>query len=109
MQLDLLVHPVTAVRWGPTTAYREGTLEIGREDLARHLAEDARLAGVDLELAAPGEDCRIAPVFDVVEPRAKGGGGVDFPGVLGPATGAGEGQTVVLRGAAVVVLDPGGD
>ena len=28
--------------------------------------------------------------------------------MLGPATGAGQGQTVVLRGAAVVVLDPGG-
>ena len=109
MHLDLLVHPVTEMRWGPTTAYRDGVLEIARQELARHLCEDARLAGVDLELAAPGEDCRIAPVFDVVEPRAKVGSGVDFPGVLGPATGAGEGQTAVLRGAAVVVLDPGGD
>ena len=109
MRLELLVHPVTEMRWGAATAYGDGVLEIARDDLARHLSEDPRLVGVDLELAAPGESCRIAPVFDVVEPRAKVGGGVDFPGVLGPATGAGEGRTAVLRGAAVVVLNPAGD
>jgi glycine reductase len=109
MELELLVHPVREVRWGAATAYRDGVLRVARDDLARHLADDPRLASVDLDLAAPGESCRLAPVFDVVEPRAKVGGGVDFPGVLGPATGAGQGQTAVLRGAAVVVLDPAGD
>jgi glycine reductase complex component B subunit alpha and beta len=108
LQLELLVHPVTAVRWGEATALRGATLEVARDDLARHLLEDPRLTGVELELAAPGDSCRLAPIFDVVEPRAKLGDGVDFPGILGPASGAGQGQTVVLRGAAVVVLDPGG-
>ncbi|HEY7067651.1 MAG TPA: glycine/sarcosine/betaine reductase component B subunit [Chloroflexota bacterium] len=108
MQLELLVHRVTQLRWGATTVLRDGTLEVDRDALTRHLLEDPGLASVELELAAPGESCRLAPIFDVVEPRAKVGGGVDFPGVLGPATGAGEGQTAVLRGAAVVILDPGG-
>src|SRR4051812_7408626 len=102
MQLELLVHPVRAMRWSDATALRDGTLEIAREELTRQLVDaDPRLTAVDLELVAPGESCRLAPVFDVVEPRAKLGDGVDFPGVLGPASGAGEGQTVVLRGAAV--------
>src|SRR5918912_4606998 len=95
LQLELLVYPVTAVRWGEATALRGATLEVARDDLARHLLEDPRLTGVELELAAPGDSCRLAPIFDVVEPRAKLGSGVDFPGVLGPATGAGDGQTVV--------------
>src|SRR5918912_4582424 len=98
MQLELLVHAVRAMRWGDVTGLRDGTLEIARDELTRHLlAADPRLVGVDLELVAPGESCRLAPVFDVVEPRAKLGAGVDFPGVLGAASGAGEGQTVVLR------------
>src|SRR5581483_375030 len=108
LELELLVHPVTAVRWGDATTLRDGTLEIARDELVRHLLEDSRLTNVELELVAPGDSCRIAPIFDVVEPRAKLGDGVDFPGVLGSATGAGQGQTVVLRGAAVVVLDPAG-
>ena len=107
MRLELLIHPVTAVRWGDTTALDRTTLVVARDDLARHLLEDRRLADVDLQLVQPGESCRIAPVFDIVEPRAKLAGGIDFPGVLGPASGAGEGQTAVLRGAAVVVVDPG--
>jgi len=107
VRLELLIHPVTAVRWGDTTALDRTTLVVARDDLARHLLEDRRLADVDLQLVQPGESCRIAPVFDIVEPRAKLAGGIDFPGVLGPASGAGEGQTAVLRGAAVVVVDPG--
>ena len=108
LELELLVHPVTALRWAEVTELRGETLTIARDELAAHLLEDPRVVGVDLELAAPGDSCRLAPVFDVVEPRAKLGDGVDFPGVLGPATGAGAGQTVVLRGAAVVILDPAG-
>src|SRR5437763_13971294 len=96
LQLELLVHPVTALRWGNDTALRDGTLEVARDELARHLLEDPRLTGVEVELAVPGDSCRLAPIFDVVEPRAKLGDGVDFPGVLGPATGAGQGQPVVL-------------
>lgn len=107
MQLELLIYPITGLRWGAATRLVGGTLEIDRAALARHLLEDARLAEVELELAAPGESCRVGPVFDIVEPRAKVGGGVDFPGALGPATSAGQGQTAVLRGAAVTVVDPG--
>ncbi len=109
MRLEWEIHPVERVQWGDTTAYEGGVLTVARNALARHLCEDSRLAHVDLELAAPGESCRVAPVFDVVEPRAKLTGGVDFPGVLGPATAAGQGRTAVLRGAAVVILDPAGD
>src|SRR5919199_4110098 len=108
LELELLVHRVTALRWGAVTALRGGVLEVARDELTRHLLEDPRLTRVELELVAPGDSCRLAPIFDVVEPRAKLGDGVDFPGILGPASGAGQGQTVVLRGAAVVVLDPGG-
>src|SRR4051812_13170511 len=109
MRLELLVHHVRDLRWGDATALRAGVLTVDRAALTAHLLEDPRLAGVDLALACPGESCRVAPVFDVVEPRAKVDGGVDFPGALGPIRAAGQGNTRVLRGAAVVVLDPAGE
>jgi glycine reductase complex component B subunit alpha and beta len=109
MRLELIVHRVDGLAWGDATGLAAGRLAIGRDALAAHLLEDSRLAAVDLALTRPGESCRVAPVFDVVEPRAKLDGGVDFPGALGPIRTAGQGSTRVLRGAAVVVLDPGAE
>ena len=108
VRLELIVHPVDGLAWGDATGLSGRTLAIGRDALTAQLLADGRLAGVDLALTRPGESCRVAPVFDVVEPRAKVDGGVDFPGALGPIRAAGQGRTRVLRGAAVVVLDPEG-
>src|SRR3954469_24382683 len=106
MRLELRVHEVHDLRWGDATALRGGVLSVDRAALSAHLVEDARLASVDLALASPGESCRVGPIFDVVEPRAKVDGGVDFPGALGPIASAGVGPTTVLRGIAVTMLDP---
>src|SRR4051812_45817566 len=106
MRLELLVHHVRDLRWGDATALRAGVLTVDRAALTAHLLEDPRLAGVDLALACPGESCRVGPIFDVVEPRAKVDGGVDFPGALGPIRAAGQGSTRVLRGAAGGVPAP---
>ncbi len=68
------------------------------------MQEDKRFSRVDIELAHPGESCRILQVLDVIEPRAKTkGSGEDFPGALGKPGAVGEGSTCVLRGAAVVL------
>ena len=56
---------------------------------------------MDIELARPGEKCRIVQVIDVIEPRAK------IP-TLSSGSGyevCGHGKTLVLRGAAVILSD----
>src|SRR4051812_12625655 len=106
MRLELLIHPITALALAESGGLDGDRLRVDAAALQAHLLEDRRLAAVDLAVTAPGEACRIAPVFDVVEPRAKVGGDMNFPGALGPIRSAGQGQTRVLRGAAVVVLDP---
>jgi glycine reductase len=82
-----------------------GRLEIDVDDLTRQLESDARLTRVRLDLAHPGESCRIARIFDVMAPRAKMDGGEDFPGVLGAMARAGSGRTRALAGASVIVTD----
>src|SRR5438309_8983391 len=107
-RLEWQVHTVRGLCWGATTALADGVLTVDGAALAAHLLEDRRLASVDLELAAPGEACRIGPVFDVVEPRAKLDPAIpDFPGAIGPIAAVGHGATTVLRGAAVTLVDPG--
>jgi glycine reductase len=75
-------------------------------DALRALLEaDARLQRVHLDLARPGEACRIGRVFDVFAPRAKLEGSEDFPGVLGSLGRAGSGRTLALANVAIVVTD----
>ena len=104
MRLGLEIHNVRAVRFAGETSFGDGVLSINRRELQALLQEDKRLSRVDIELANPGDSCRILQVADVIEPRAKThADGADFPGVLSPQGSVGEGSTCVLRGAAVVM------
>ena len=106
MNLTLAYRPVRALRFGPSTRLDGDTLDIDRDELRGLLLEDEALSDVACELAAPGDDCRAGPVFDIIEPRAKASGSSpDFPGILGPPLTAGMGTTHVLSGMAVTVLD----
>ncbi len=106
MNLTLAYHPVRTLCFGSPTRLVGTTLQIDTDALRRVLLEDEALSDVAFDLAAPGEDCRAGPVFDIVEPRAKAdGGSPDFPGILGPPLTAGMGTTHVLSGMAVTVLD----
>jgi glycine reductase len=105
MQLTLARHPVMDLQFG-APARPEGTvLVVDPIELRRLVLQDESILSVEFDIARPGEPCRAGPIFDVIEPRAKApDSGVDFPGILGPATTAGLGTTHVLTGAAVAVV-----
>ena len=103
MRLELDITNIRNARFGDKTAINKSTLIINREELRGLLKEDARLADVEIELALPGEKCRITSVLDAIEPRTKNkNSGTDFPGALGGQGVVGHGSTCVLRGAAVL-------
>lgn len=104
MQLTLAVHPIAELQFGVRLSLDDESLTVDRETLRSLVMEDPAIDGVTFDIARPGESCRAGPIFDVVEPRAKAGGGSDFPGIIGPPTTAGVGTTHVLAGAAVSVL-----
>ena len=103
LQLDIL--NIKDVQFADQTTIIDGVLYINRQEFQEFLKEDKRLSRVDIELAHPGEKCRIIQVSDVVEPRAKKNGDVDFPGALGRQGMVGRGNTCVLRGTAVVMSE----
>ncbi len=106
MRLELNVININDVQFGELTEIKESALYINRSELRDLLLEDERLNNVEIEIAHPGESCRILQVADVVEPRAKIEGPCeDFPGAIGKIGRAGEGKTCVLRGTAVVLND----
>ena len=104
MRLELDILKIRDVQFADKTRLDAGVLYIDRRELQELLQDDKRLSGVDIELAHPGDKCRILQVADVIEPRAKTkGSGDDFAGTLGRQGNVGEGSTCVLRGAAVVM------
>lgn len=106
MRLELNAVKIRDIQFADTTTVSNGVLRINRSELEGLLLEDARFSRVDIELARPGEKCRILQVADVIEPRAKmSPGDEDFPGVVGRQVPVGRGSTCVLEGAAVVLSD----
>lgn len=106
MNLELESVDINDVKFADKTIVDNGVLLINKSELQELLQKDKRFSSVDIDLAHPGESCRIVTVFDVVEPRAKvAGTGQNFPGVLGKMETAGKGRTKVLHGTAVVTLD----
>lgn len=105
MRLQLDVLAVERVVFGSRAGLEDGVLTVDREALCALVASDPRLRDVDVQLANPGDPCRIVNVFDVVEPRVKEEGGPNFPGVIEPIGRVGIGRTRVLRGAAVVAVN----
>ncbi|HUL03480.1 MAG TPA: glycine/sarcosine/betaine reductase component B subunit [Gemmatimonadales bacterium] len=100
--LKLVQHRVAAVAIGSATRYQAGRLTVAEADARRALAAPA-LASTRVSWVSPGDSARIVKVLDVVQPRSKGQGGRGiFPGMLGPATPQGRGDTHVLDGVAVI-------
>jgi sarcosine reductase len=106
MRLELNILTIRDIQFTGKTAVSDGVLYVNRGQLQALLLEDRRLSQVDIELAHPGEKCRILKVLDVIEPRAKtSDGDEDFPGAVGGQYPVGKGSTCVLRGTAVVISD----
>ncbi len=105
MRLELGIIKIEDVKFGRETIIEDGTLYLNKNELTALVLQDDRLSEADVELAHPGEEVRIIPVKDVIEPRFKvSGSGVLFPKVIGKRGTVGSGRTNVLRGAALVTV-----
>jgi glycine reductase complex component B subunit alpha and beta len=103
LRLELGNIYIKDIQFGPATKVENGVLYVNKEELLKEVGGDERLQSVDFDLAKPGEETRIIPVKDVIEPRVKvnGKGGI-FPGFISKVDTVGSGRTHVLKGAAVV-------
>jgi len=105
MRLELGIIKIKDVQFGEETIIKNGTLYVNKNELIALALQDDRLSGADVELAQPGEDVRIIPVKDVIEPRVKVSGAEEFfPGIIDKMRTAGSGRTNVLRGAALMTV-----
>ena len=103
MRLELGNIFIKDVQFGDATKVEKGTLYVNKAELLEAVSGDPRLTKIEIDIAKPGEETRIMPVKDVIEPRVKveGPGGI-FPGMISKVDVVGSGKTNVLKGAAVV-------
>lgn len=103
LRLELGEILIKDVQFADVSKVEGGTLYVCADDIVKLVLEDERLQKCTVDLAKPGEEVRITPVKDVIEPRVKvEGEGAIFPGVINKVTTVGTGRTHVLKGAAVV-------
>ena len=93
---------VKDVLFGDETKYENNILYINKEEAIKFIREDKHITEVDIEIARPGEDIRIVPVKEAVEPRARKDGRSTFPGVTGDLAPCGEGDLYALKGVTVL-------
>ncbi|WP_373897716.1 glycine/sarcosine/betaine reductase component B subunit [Haloimpatiens sp. FM7315] len=103
MRLELGKIFIKDMQFGNETKVENGVLYINKEELLSEVSGDERISSIDFDIVRPGEEVRIIPVKDVIEPRVKveGKGGI-FPGFISKVDVVGSGRTNVLKGAAVV-------
>ncbi|WP_123052757.1 glycine/sarcosine/betaine reductase component B subunit [Clostridium sp. JN-1] len=103
MRLEIGKININDLQFGSETKIENEVLYVNKDELLNKISNDDRIQSIKLDIAKPGEEIRIIPVKDVIEPRVKveGKGGI-FPGFISKVDTVGSGRTHVLSGAAVV-------
>jgi glycine reductase len=102
MRLELALTEIKDVRFARRTELDDGLLAVNRDELAELLGREPVFERVEIQLAHPGESCRIIHVLDVYEARHKING-PNFPGALDDFAPVGAGRTCALKNMSVVV------
>lgn len=105
MKLEIGNIHVKDVRFGDADSFENGVLTIDKDAAIAYLKEcDEHLTDVDLVIAHPGDDTRIVPVVETIEPRVRMDGRCLFPGVTDDVVPAGDGELKAFKGCCVTVV-----
>lgn len=104
MKLELGNFYVKDAVFGDETAFKDGILTINKEEALKVVMEDENITEADIVIAKPGDNIRIVPVKEAIEPRFRVSGGPVFPGVTGELLQAGNGKTYALKNSNVLVV-----
>lgn len=105
MKLKIGNFHVKEVRLGDTNSYAENVLTIDKQAAIDFLREaDDHITDLDIVIANPGDDTRIVPVIETIEPRCRVDGRTLFPGVTDDVVPAGDGELKALKGCCITVV-----
>lgn len=104
MKLELSKVFIQRFTFAENTSLVHGHLRLNNTDLQQFIHSlHPMITEIETVIVRPGEEVRILPVKDVIEPRTKLSNGYCFPGFKPGEEGmVGEGSTLALKGIAVV-------
>lgn len=92
------------LKFGDRTCLKDGILYVNEEDIQAFGKAEPCFETLKIDIARPGNSTRIINVVDVVQPRCKVSGGIDWPGVLSDDYEiAGSGVTRAVEGMGIVL------
>ncbi len=96
---------VKDVVFGEADSFKDGILTINKQAAIDYLmGEDEHITSLDIVIARPGDDTRIVPVIETIEPRCRMDGRTLFPGVTGDLVPCGDGELKAFKGCCVTVV-----
>lgn len=104
MKLEIGNFYVQDILFGEQDSFVNGILTINKEKALAFVMEDEHITKADLHIVKPGDEVRLVPVKEAIEPRIKLDGKPLFPGVTGDVVSAGNGRTHALKGCSVLVV-----
>ena len=104
MRLEIGNFYVKDIVFGNELSYEDGILTIEKEAALNYIRQDERITEAELYIAKPGDQIRMCPVKEAIEPRVRPDGRSAFPGYTGDMTRAGEGVTYALKNCSVLVV-----
>ena len=82
MKLTVETIRIQDLQFGEETCFRDGILYVNKEDILAFAASEPCFETLKIDISYPGDSTRIINVVDVVQPRCKVSGNIDWPGVL---------------------------
>lgn len=104
MKLEIGNFYVKEIVFGDCLSFHEGVLSINKEEALDYIKSDDRITEAELYIAKPGDEIRMCPVKEAIEPRTRLDGRSAFPGYTGELKPAGEGVTHALKNCSVLVV-----
>ncbi len=104
MRLEIGNFHVKEIVFGNELSFLKGVLTINKDEAISFIKKDERITDVELHIAKPGDEIRICPVKEAIEPRIRPDGRSIFPGYTGKLTSAGSGTVHALKNCSVLVV-----
>lgn len=104
MKLEIGNFYVRDIIFGEKTEFVDGILTINKTEALKFVLEDKHITEADLLIVKPGDNVRLVPVKEAIEPRVKLNGDPLFPGYTGELVKAGNGRTHALKNCSLLVV-----
>ncbi len=104
MRLEIGNFHVKNISFGEKLSFDNGQLSINKQEAIEFIKSDERITEVELHIAKPGDNIRICPVKEAVEPRIRTDKRCLFPGYSGDFSIAGEGVLHALKNCSILAV-----